>query len=57
MLENVFSAIVDNNVISCCRPERSQNNIRPKLLRQPQQIQSWVKEFKKEILGFDWFYC
>ena len=57
MLEKVFSAILDNNVISGCRPERSQNNIRPRLLRRPQQIQSWGKEFKKEILCFNWFYC
>ena len=44
MLEKVYFGY---NVISCCRPERSQNNIRPRLLRRPQQIQSWGKEFKK----------
>ena len=47
MLEKVYFGY---NVISCCRPERSQNNIRPRLLRRPQQIQSWVKEFKKKFL-------
>ena len=37
----------DNNIISCCPPEKSPNNIRPKLLRRPQQIQSWVKEWPR----------